>query len=76
MSNYWDPRSYSVDDALKDIAYGHCDNVQLTDDGVIKDYGYKVTMYNAADNEKGHISTDFYYGSDGRISSIDPHDNN
>lgn len=76
MSNYWDPKSYSVDDAIKDLAYGNCDNVHFTDDGVIKDYGDRVTMYTSADNAKGHLSTDFRYDSNGHISSIESHKNN
>ena len=66
MSSKWDPKDYSVDDAIKDIAYGNLKDVLFTDNGVMKEYNDgHITDYVSADNDKGHNSYDYNKDSDG-----------
>ena len=79
----WDPKDYTVDDALNDMLVnnGKCDEVLFTEDGVMKAYtndddSYKITEYISADNAKGHNSYDFYFDSNGNMTGAGPHKNN
>ena len=59
MTNYWNPYDYSLENQLSDmLRYG---DVYASDDGtVMKDHGDYVEMNFPSDNEKGHISYDYY----------------
>ena len=39
----------------------------------MKDHGDYVEMNIGADNDKGHVSYDLYFDSDGKLSSWDKH---
>ena len=63
----WDPTTYGVDDALKDmLCDGNVVNVQFTENGVMKEYkdGH-ITDFEKADNPKGHNSFDFRQDENG-----------
>ena len=66
----WDPKNdYGPDEALKDMLYeGPVKDVCFTETGIIKEYtdGH-MTIFDRADNEKGHNSYDFRVGDDGLL---------
>ena len=64
----WNPKTdYGVDEALRDML---CDcplkDVLFTETGIVKEYDSgRITIYDEADNDKGHNSYDFWEGSNG-----------
>lgn len=64
----WNPKTdYGVDEALKDmLCEGPVKDVCFTETGVIKEYNDgHMTIFDEADNAKGHNSYDFREGPDG-----------
>ena len=62
MGKSWDPKTdYGPDEALKDmLCDGNVKDVCFTETGIIKEYeSGKMTMFDSADNAKGHNSYDF-----------------
>lgn len=73
----WDPTTYGVDDALRDmLCDGNVKDVAFTENGVIKEYNDgHCSLYEKADNEKGHLSCDFRWDDDGKCTAT-PHSTN
>ncbi len=76
----WKPSSYDVDNAMKDMFSdsSRVTNVTFTDKGVIREYtnpdgSTKVQLCEDADNEKGHVTADYHYDSDGNYIGYDEH---
>ena len=69
--NYFKPSEYTIKNAILDtIRYG---DVTIGDNYVFKDHGDYVEVNVDADNDKGHISFDVYYDSNGKITRIVSH---
>lgn len=66
----WDPkRDYGPDEYFKDVlGEGSVKDVTFTSTGIIKEYedGH-MTIYDSANNDKGHNSYDFRVGDDGLL---------
>ena len=66
----WDPKTdYDVKNALDDmLKEGPVKDVIFTETGIIKEYddGH-MTIFDSADNDKGHNSYDFKYDDDGNL---------
>lgn len=73
------PQDYSIDNAIKDIATGKYDDVTFTESGGLitersmDDGGSRVQINEPVDSEKGHISADYYYDSDGNYTGYSIH---
>ena len=70
--SFWSVKDYSIEDALRDTPrYGG--KVFADDDCVMKYHGGYVEMNIDADNDKGHVSYDLRFDSNGNLSSWDKH---
>lgn len=73
------PQDYGIDNALKELSSGKISDVTFTESGgVIKEVpldngGYKVQMCEPVDSNKGHITADYYYDSNGNYVGYEPH---
>lgn len=76
----WKPSSYGTDDALNDIFSdsSKLTDVTFTDKGVIREYTNKdgssrVQLCEDTDNDKGHVTADYNYDSDGNYTGYNEH---
>ena len=79
MSEPFDPRNYTIEDAFNDILVNENgpNNVVFTESGgIMKEYDSKVQYMEPADNDKLHVTGDARYDSDGNLTSFTPHRNN
>ncbi len=64
----WDPKTdYGPEEALKDmLCDGPVKDVCFTETGIVKEYeNGRITIFDSADNEKGHNSYDFHPDANG-----------
>ena len=72
--NQFKPSEYEIKDAILEAT--RYKGIYLGDNYVMKDHGDYIEVNIDADNAKGHISFNIYYDSNGRITSVIPHNNN
>ena len=72
--SYFKPSEYTIKNAILDtMRYG---DVRLGDNYVFKDHGDYVEVSVDANNAKGHISFNVYFDSNGKVTRVEPHNNN